>query len=76
VAFSFFAYWYLPRSASEAKFLNEDEKKLAYHRMAVDSSSVVNEPFNLKDGFAIFKFPSRYATNNPFPFELLRERRH
>src|SRR4051812_10413058 len=49
VLFSFFAYWYLPRSASEARFLNEEEKALAYERMRIDSSSKVNEKFNLKE---------------------------
>ncbi|KAI1638715.1 major facilitator superfamily domain-containing protein [Biscogniauxia mediterranea] len=61
VLFSIFAYWYLPRSAAEAKFLNEEEKALAYHRMHVDSSSIVNEEFNLKDSLKIFTRPSTYG---------------
>ncbi|KAF4119548.1 Major Facilitator Superfamily [Geosmithia morbida] len=60
VLFSVFAYWYLPRSAAEAKFLDEEEKALAYHRMQTDSSSVVSEKFNLRDSMAIFKYPSTY----------------
>lgn len=60
ILFSAFAFWYLPYSASEAKFLNEEEKKLAYYRMATDSSSVVNEKFNFKDSFAIFKQPTSW----------------
>lgn len=55
VLFSFFAFFYLPQSASTAKFLSQSEKELAYYRMQVDSSSVVNEKFNLKDSFRIFK---------------------
>ncbi|KAJ9352764.1 permease of the major facilitator superfamily [Paecilomyces variotii] len=61
VLFSIFAFWYLPRSAAEAKFLNEDEKRLAYHRIQVDSSSVVNEKFNLREALVIFKHPTTYA---------------
>ncbi|KAL9611352.1 MAG: hypothetical protein Q9167_004001 [Letrouitia subvulpina] len=60
VLFSVFAYWYLPRSASEAKFLNKTEKELAYYRMQVDSSSIVNEKFNFKDSFSIFKHPTSW----------------
>ncbi|KAI9890105.1 MAG: hypothetical protein M1814_004504 [Vezdaea aestivalis] len=61
VLFSFFAYWYLPHSAPQAWFLNEEEKKLAYHRMQVDSSSIVNEEFNLKDSLKIFRLPVAYC---------------
>lgn len=61
VLFSFFAFWYLPRSAAEARFLNEEEKALAYHRILVDSSSVVNEKFNLKESLKIFRRPTTYG---------------
>lgn len=61
ILFSFFAYWYLPKSAYEAKFLNEEEKRLAYTRIQIDSSSVVNEEFNLKDALKIFKMPAAYG---------------
>ena len=61
IIFSFFAYWYLPRSASEARFLNEEEKSLAYERMRIDSSSKVNEKFNLKESFKIFKHPTSWV---------------
>jgi hypothetical protein len=50
-----------PRSASEAKFLNEEEKALAYERMRIDSSSIVNEKFNLRESFKIFKHPTSWA---------------
>jgi MFS family permease len=60
VLFSCFAFWYLPYSAARASFLTEDEKKLAFYRMQVDSSSVVNEPFVLKDALKIFKHPTSW----------------
>ena len=61
VVFSFFAFWYLPLSAAKAKFLNEEEKQLAFYRIQVDSSSVVSEEFNLKDSLKIFTYPSTYG---------------
>ncbi|KAE8356104.1 major facilitator superfamily domain-containing protein [Aspergillus coremiiformis] len=61
VLFSLFAYSYLPRSASEAAFLSPDEKALAFHRIQVDSSAIVNEPFHLRAALAIFHHPSTYA---------------
>jgi MFS family permease len=61
VLFSFFTYWYLPKSAYEASFLNEEEKRLAYTRIQIDSSSVVGEEFKLKDALEIFKLPSTYG---------------
>ena len=33
VLFSIFTFFYLPKSASEAPFLNDEEKLLAYHRI-------------------------------------------
>lgn len=59
--FAIFAFWYLPRSAAEAKFLSEDEKALAFHRIQVDSSAVVNEKFNIREAFGIFKHPTTYC---------------
>lgn len=61
VVFSAVAFWYLPRSAAEAPFLNAAEKELAFHRIQVDSSSVVAEEFNLRDSLGIFRYPSTYA---------------
>ncbi|KAL8962282.1 MAG: hypothetical protein Q9193_001292 [Seirophora villosa] len=55
ILFSFFAFFYLPQSASTARFLSQSEKDLAFYRMQVDSSSVVNEKFDLKESFKIFK---------------------
>ena len=60
LTFSVFAFWYLPQSASHAHFLSQQEKDLAYYRMQTDSSSIVNEKFNLKDSLAIFKQPTSW----------------
>ncbi|CAK7207473.1 hypothetical protein SEUCBS139899_010283 [Sporothrix eucalyptigena] len=60
VLFSIFAFWYLPRSAAEARFLTAEQKDLAYHRIAVDSSGVVNEEFNLRDAMRIFREPTSW----------------
>lgn len=61
VLFSIFAFLYLPKSAANAKFLDEKEKALAYHRIAVDSSSIVNEEFSLRESLKIFKQPVTYV---------------
>ncbi|KAE9964563.1 hypothetical protein EG328_010352 [Venturia inaequalis] len=60
ILFSIFSFWYLPHSAADASFLNEEEKKLAFYRMQIDSSSVVNEKFDLKESFKIFKHPTSW----------------
>ena len=60
VLWAVFAFLYLPRSAAQAKFLSEDEKALAFHRMQVDSSAVVNEKFRFRVAVAIFKHPISY----------------
>ena len=61
VVFAVFAWFYLPRSAAEATFLSEEEKALAFHRIQVDSSAVVNEKFSLRDAIGIFKQPTTYV---------------
>nr|VWP00286.1 UDP-glucose:Glycoprotein Glucosyltransferase [Ganoderma boninense] len=61
VIFSVFAFFYLPKSASEATFLTEEERKIAFQRIQQDSSSIVNEPFVLKDALRIFTLPAAYA---------------
>lgn len=53
VVFGLFALWYLLHSAAEASFLLEDEKALAFTRMQLDSSAVVNEKLNIRDSFKI-----------------------
>lgn len=61
IIFSVFSFWYLPRSASEARFLTAEEKELAYRRMALDSSSVVNERLDIRDSLKIFRQPSSWV---------------
>jgi MFS family permease len=61
VLFSLFAFWYLPHSSADAGFLSDEEKKLAFFRMQIDSSSIVNEEFNLKESLKIFKHWTSYA---------------
>ncbi|KAJ5851272.1 uncharacterized protein N7529_010657 [Penicillium soppii] len=61
VLFALFALWYLPRSASEATFLTPVEKELAYLRLQIDSSSVVNEKLNIRDAFRVFKHWTSWA---------------
>lgn len=59
--FALFALWYLPRSAAQAKFLSPEEKELAYLRLQIDSSSVVDEKLNIRDAFRIFKHWTSWA---------------
>ncbi|RPA98165.1 MFS general substrate transporter [Choiromyces venosus 120613-1] len=59
--FSFFAYWHLPLSAAKARFLSPEEKELAFYRIQVDSSSVVDEKFDLKESIKVFKMPVAWA---------------
>ena len=61
ITVSFFAFFYLPKNAGEAWFLNEEERKIAFQRIQMDSSSIVNEPFVLKDALKIFTMPAAYA---------------
>lgn len=61
IAFAAFAYWYLPHSASRASFLSEDQKELALQRMQVDSSSIVNEKFNLRSALSILRHPTSWV---------------
>jgi hypothetical protein len=58
---AFIAYWYLPKSAYEAKFLNAEEQAIAYKRIQIDSSSTVGEKFNLRDSLQVFKMPAAYG---------------
>ncbi|EER27942.1 Major Facilitator Superfamily protein [Coccidioides posadasii C735 delta SOWgp] len=60
VIFAIFAYWYLPQTPAEARFLDPKEKALAFHRIQVDSSSIVNEKFNFRESLRVFKQPTSY----------------
>jgi hypothetical protein len=55
--FSFFAFWYLPMNIAKARFLSTEEKDLAFYRIQMDSSSVVDEKFDLKESLKIFRMP-------------------
>lgn len=57
VFFSVIAFIYLPRSVSDAKFFNEEEKALAFHRIQTDSSAVVGEEISLREAVKVFKHP-------------------
>ncbi|KAH6606147.1 hypothetical protein Trco_005300 [Trichoderma cornu-damae] len=59
--FAIFAFFYLPRSASEAKFLTQEERSLAFHRIQVDSSSDVAEKFAFREALKIFTYPWAYG---------------
>ncbi|KAI1990842.1 hypothetical protein LOZ54_002348 [Ophidiomyces ophidiicola] len=61
VIFACFAFWYLPHCPADATFLNQPEKDLAFHRIHVDSSLVVNEKSDLREALEIFKQPTSYA---------------
>ncbi|EFQ34499.1 major facilitator superfamily transporter [Colletotrichum graminicola] len=61
ILFAVFAFWYLPRSAAEAKFLTAEEKELALHRIRVDSSSVVGEKMKIREAAKVFKHPTTYG---------------
>lgn len=61
VCFSTFAFFYLPASPQQARFLSEEEKQLAFYRIQVDSSAVVNEEFNLRHALRILQRPTSYA---------------
>jgi MFS family permease len=45
----------LPKSAAKAYFLNEEEKKLAFYRIAYHSSSEVDSKFSFSQAISVFK---------------------
>lgn len=49
------AFLFLPRSAAQAKFLTEEEKKLAFYRIQIDSSAIVEEKFRLGEAVQILR---------------------
>lgn len=56
-----FAFWYLPYNGATASFLTSEEKEIAIYRLQVDSSSVVDEKFNLREAAQIFKHPTSWV---------------
>ncbi|KKK25247.1 hypothetical protein ARAM_003188 [Aspergillus rambellii] len=61
VLFALFALWYLPKSSTEASFLNDQEKALAFTRMQLDSSAVVDEKINIRESFTVFNHGTSWA---------------
>jgi hypothetical protein len=61
MCFAVVAFLFLPYSAAHARFLNEEEKKLAFYRIQVDSSAIVNEKFNLREAVQILKHPTSWV---------------
>lgn len=55
MAMAVIAFIFLPRSAAQASFLNDEEKKLAFHRIQIDSSAVVDEKFEFKEAAKVLK---------------------
>lgn len=54
------AFIFLPYNAQSARFLSPEEKKLAYYRIQVDSSAVVDQKFNLREASKILKHPTSW----------------
>ncbi|CAK1359515.1 unnamed protein product [Cercospora beticola] len=52
---SFIAFIFLPYNAASARFLTPEEKKLAFYRIQIDSSSEVETKFNFREAIKIFK---------------------
>lgn len=52
-----FAFLYLPRTAANAKFLNDEEKEIARKRIELDSSAIQTESLSFKDAVKVFKHP-------------------
>ncbi|KAJ5557146.1 transporter, partial [Penicillium frequentans] len=61
VVFAIIAWWLLPKSAAKAGFLTPEEQNLACLRLQMDSSAVVDEKLNIRDGFRIFKHGTSWA---------------
>ncbi|KAL4874937.1 major facilitator superfamily domain-containing protein [Aspergillus karnatakaensis] len=55
ILFGLFALWYLPQSSTQASFLSDEEKSLAFTRMQLDSSAVVDEKINIRESLTILK---------------------
>ncbi|EMC94296.1 hypothetical protein BAUCODRAFT_228574 [Baudoinia panamericana UAMH 10762] len=53
MAMAVVAFIFLPRSAASAWFLSPEEKKLAFYRIQIDSSAIVEEKFELREAAKI-----------------------
>ena len=58
------AIFVLPKSAAKAYFLSEEERKLAYHRIATSSSVEPDAEFNFRRAVTVFK------TDRLWPFYM------
>lgn len=56
-----FVFWLLPASAEHCLFLDKSEQEIAHHRIQVDSSAIVNEPFKLREALKIFNHPTTWV---------------
>lgn len=61
----FIALFVLPKSSATAYFLTEDEKRLAYYRIAMNSSVEPDAKFNFRRAIQVFK------TDRLWPFYAL-----
>lgn len=61
VVFAVIAFFALPRSVEAAKFLTEEEKQCAIHRINTDSSAVSGESISFKDAVKVFSHPVAIA---------------
>jgi len=57
VVWSVFAFFVLPYSPARAKFLNEEERELAFLRIQHDSSAIVGEKLSVRDSLRVLKHP-------------------
>jgi MFS family permease len=55
------AFIFLPQSAAKARFLTVEQKKLAFYRIQVDSSAVVEARFNWREAIKILQHPTSWA---------------
>lgn len=55
-----FLYWLVPESVDHCGFLSENERLVAWERVKIDSSSIVNEAFNFRDALAVFRHPTSW----------------
>lgn len=57
LVWSVFAYWVLPFSPERARFLNKEERELAFLRIQRDSSAIVGEKLSVRDSLRVLKHP-------------------
>lgn len=55
------AFMFLPISAATATFLTPEQKKLAFYRIQIDSSAVVEAKFNWREAVQILKHPTSWV---------------